>query len=373
MQNLYKVTTWNIEWLGNLLRDIDDDRKSDNQRARLQQRLLAIYDAIAEIAPDVLCITEGPAGDTAIDRFVDGLPGYSAVKRPVGEPYHQRGQQWIWFLVKDSMAASASLLPITVWRDYTEQASPEAEHQANWPVHRWGSIDTTTHNHFRHPQVLTVTLGDTKVEMIGGHFKSKLTTVGNYHSEDADTRRKYIEATLENRIKLATEAQNVRYYLDHRFRQEVNPAIMLMGDFNDGPGKELFERQFLFFDLLDNLQGDVFAAEKYLNHALFDYPSELRWSVRFNDRIEPNRDPHILLDHILFTQAFVKNRMPLCVEAHAGKVEHECFDRITAQLPSGLRLSDHKPVTCLITQAANSRCLDETSVVSTANDRRCRP
>lgn len=369
MLSPYKVSTWNIEWLGNLLRDIDDVRKSDNQRARLRQRLQAIYETIAEIAPDVLCITEGPAGETAIDQFVSGMPGYVAVKRAVGEPYHQRGQQWIWFLVKDHLAGSASLLPIQVWRDYTEKASPEDEHKANWPLHRWGSIDVTTHNHYRHPQVLTLTLGDTKVELIGGHFKSKLTTVGNFRSEVAETRRKYIEATLENRIKLATEAQNVRYYLDHRFRQEPNPAIMLLGDFNDGPGKELFERQFLFFDLLDNLQGDVFEAEKYLNHALFDYPAELRWTVQFNDPIEPNRDPKILLDHILFTQAFVKGPIPLRVEAHSGQVEHECFDRINAQLPSGLRLSDHKPVTCKITEDSSNQSSDDTR---TDNSARCR-
>lgn len=351
MPNHYKVTAWNIEWLGNLLRDIDDMRKSDNHRARLRQRLQAIHETIAEIAPDVLCVTEGPASETAIDQFVADMPGYVAIKRSADDRYHQRGQQWIWFLVKEHLVDSAALLPITVWRDYTEKASPEAEHKANWPVHRWGSIATTTHMHYRHPQVLMLSRGGTKVELIGGHFKSKLTTIGNYRSEVVETRQKYIEATLENRIKLATEAQNVRYYLDHRFRQEPNPAILLMGDFNDGPGKELFERQFLFFDLLDNLQGDVFAAEKYLNHALFDYPAELRWTVHFKDPIEPNRTPNILLDHILFTQAFVRGHLPLSIEAHAGKVEHECFDRINAQLPSGLSLSDHKPVTCTITDA----------------------
>lgn len=344
----HKVTTWNIEWLGNLLRDIHDTGKSENHRKRLEHRLQGIYGTIREILPDVLCITEGPAGEEAIDRFVSGLPGYVAVKRTAGDPYHQRGQQWIWFLVRDDLSSEASLLPIGVWRNYTETTSPQGEHKGKWAVHRWGRIDTTSHSHYRHPQVLLLTLGDTKVELIGGHFKSKLTMTGNYRSGDAETRRKYIDATVENRIKLTTEAQNVRYYIDHRFRQERAPFIVLLGDFNDGPGKELFERQFLFFDLLDNLQGDVFEAEKYLNHALFDYPGELRWSVYFKDPIEPNRNPHILLDHIMFTQAFVRGKGALRVEAQSGKVEHEIFDRINAQLPSGLRLSDHKPVTCKV-------------------------
>jgi hypothetical protein len=350
----HKVSTWNIEWLGNLLRDIDDMRKSVAHRLRLQRRLEGIYQAITEISPDILCITEGPSGEDAIDKFTSGLPGYSTVKRAPGEPYHQRGQQWIWFIIRDHLAPEASLLPIKVWHEYTEAASPEREHKVRWPIHRWGVIDTSAHSHYRHPQVLVIILAGIRVELIGGHFKSKLTKMGNFSSADPETRRAYIETTIENRIKLGTEAQNVRYYIDQRFRQEPSPAIMLLGDLNDGPGKELFERQFMFFDLLNNLQGDVFEAEKFLNHALFDHPDHLRWTVYFRDRIEPNRDPHILLDHIMFTQALVRDQIPLRIRRHAGKVEHEIFDRINALLPSGIRLSDHKPVSCIVTESVSS-------------------
>jgi hypothetical protein len=45
--------------------------------------------------------------------------------------------------------------------------------------------------------------------------------------------------------------------IDHRFQQEPAPVLFLLGDLNDGPGKEFFERPFLFFDLLNNVQGDV--------------------------------------------------------------------------------------------------------------------
>ena len=48
---------------------------------------------------------------------------------------------------------------------------------------------------------------------------------------------------------------------------EQKPAIFVMGDLNDGPGKEPFERESLFFDLVSNLQGDVFFAKRFLNHA----------------------------------------------------------------------------------------------------------
>jgi len=37
-----------------------------------------------------------------------------------------------------------------------------------------------------------------------------------------------------------------------------------MGDFNDGPGKEFFESRHLFLDLISNIQGSIFEADKYL-------------------------------------------------------------------------------------------------------------
>lgn len=334
------------------MRSFNDPATTATHKQRLQHRLNGIYQVINEIAPDILCITEGPAGESGIDQFVSGLPGYSAIKRLAGDSYHQKGQQWIWFLVTNALTPAASLLPIQVWHEYTELASPVSEHKSRWPVYWWGQIDTAYHAHYRHPQVLVLMLNGIRLELIGGHFKSKLTTTGSFASSDPERRRAYIEATVQNRIKLGTEAQNVRYYIDQRFRQEPSPAILVMGDLNDGPGKELIERQFMFFDLLNNLQGDVFEAGKFLNHALFDYPGDLNWTVYFKDAIDPGRNPYILLDHIMFTQALVRGQIPLQIQPHAGKVEHEIFDRANAMLGSGLRLSDHRPVSCVISQVS---------------------
>ena len=52
----------------------------------------------------------------------------------------------------------------------------------------------------------------------------------------------------------------------------------------------------------------------------------------------------------MFTQGFVRGQLPISIQSHAGRVEHEIFDRITALLPSQVRLSDHKPVSCIFTQ-----------------------
>jgi hypothetical protein len=189
-----------------------------------------------------------------------------------------------------------------------------------------------------------------RVEFVGLHLKSKYVNEGQRMWEaGGEERNEFIREALEARIKLATEATNVRAYIDAKFGQVANPAIFVMGDLNDGPGKELFEGTYLFFDLVSNVQGDVFWARRFLNHALFDFPGELRWSVHFRDFVEPERDPHILIDHILFTQGLVDGTLPWKIEERAGKVEHEIHDLINAALPASAKTSDHKPVSVIVT------------------------
>ena len=87
-----------------------------------------------------------------------------------------------------------------------------------------------------------------------------------------------------------------------------------------------------------------FFANRFLNHALFDYPNHLRWTVKFEDFVQPERNPHILLDHILFTQPLVDGSLPLQVNSKAGWVEHEIHDLINASLTTKQKTSDHKPI-----------------------------
>lgn len=164
-----------------------------------------------------------------------------------------------------------------------------------------------------------------------------------------DDVRWYLAKAHVARAKLTTEAIDVRYYVDHRFDQDELPAIFVMGDLNDGPGKELIERELLLHGLISSLQGEVFLARQFLNHALFDYPQNLRWTSRFVDRLDPRRDPKILLDHIVFTEALSRRGVgPLHVAPSAGSVEHEIHDRINSLLPRGVVTSDHKPVSLLV-------------------------
>ncbi|MCG6115758.1 MAG: hypothetical protein MEQ84_11230 [Mesorhizobium sp.] len=404
-----RLTTWNLEWFGQLLqgktRTLPTQSKgvtsaSGKHLQKLQRQQIA--EEIRLVAPDILCIQEGPSVSRValLDRFCEtDLHGeYTVIKRQPSDKggYQVRGSQGIWFLVRTSQLAFLQpfLLPIAKWREATEFESrydpgKPGEHGAKWPINHPHfkpaaretdaedaagdppppDLGDRDHYHYRHPQVLVCLIGGRRVDLIGVHMKSKFS--GNDYAPAARARAaiaaenrhattqeaKLIasaeQKAVEARIKLSTEAVNVRYFIDNRFRNEPHPAVFLLGDLNDGVGKEIFERKYLFHDLVSNLQGDVFFARRFLNHGLFDYriddPANYRWTVRFEDAWEPYRAPEILLDHIMFTQSVVGQdafaHSPVRVPAGAGRVEHAAhvaansvFDRQEDFT------SDHRPV-----------------------------
>ena len=95
---------------------------------------------------------------------------------------------------------------------------------------------------------------------------------------------------------------------------------------------------------------DVFFATRFLNHALFDFGEEHRWSASFTDVWDPHRPSAILLDHIIFTQAVAgSNAMAttgMRVGAQAGRVEHEIHNAVNVAFDSAEDFtSDHRTVT----------------------------
>jgi len=364
-----KLTTWNVEHLGKLL----------PAPGANPQRLQGIAQEITEIAPDILCLVEGPGNLPDLRDWVKSpqglqgryhvptIPGTDEILAP--NPPNPRqalqalyamqgtditGHQWIWFLVRDGLfqEGDARILNPQVWRDLTMQPS--------WPVHDWGKFDKHRHSHWRHPQVLIMRLGSTEIEIIGVHLKSKINMKKAFDDATGEMLDTFVNEAMRARVRLTTEAYDVRRYIDCRFQQDPCPRIFVCGDMNDGPGRGHFEREFLFFDLVSNIQGDVFFAHRFLNHALFDYDDALCWTTNFPDKVEKwsRQKPEAkalspeafdptrfqLIDHILFTQALVGETASPRVKPQAGLVEHTVHQRINAMLKKSNRTSDHVPV-----------------------------
>lgn len=368
-----KLTTWNIEHFSKLIPNVPANKVLKHQ---------GIIDEITEIDPDILCMVEGPGNLPDLINwvqspnglngryFVATIPGTdtilatnpanprSALQSLYGmKGNDQTGSQWVWFLVKDGLFqnSNARLLNPQVWKNLTGYNT--------WPIHDWGQMNAKRHGYWRHPQTLILNLNGVELEIIGVHLKSKINRKSKFDA-NGDLTQKYVNEALRARIRLATEAFDIRRYVEQRFMQDSNPRIFVCGDMNDGPGREYFERQYLFFDLVSNIQGDVFFAKRFLNHALFDYDDNLRWSTAFHDKIEEwareefdenlptgaiNPIHNQLIDHILFTQGLVgENSLPR-VEPNAGLVEHTIHQRINAMLTISNKTSDHVPVSVTIT------------------------
>lgn len=332
-----KVCCWNIEHAERLL--------AATPTAATGERSARIRSTLTAIAPDVVCLVEGPAGAQRIAQLAETVlengwvPVVLEAQSGAEADYHTSGTQWIWFLVRPELAGRCRLQPPAVWHAFTGQD--------RWQVHYWGELKPETHSHYRHPQVLVLDIGQgTEIELIGVHLKSKVNLKKLELDADNNVIGTYLTEALQARVKLATEALNVRRYIEAKFDQKPKPGLLVMGDANDGPGRDHFEAQYLFFDLVSNLQGDVMRAERYFNHALFDFPERLRWTARFADpiaRLSAGNNP-LLLDHILMSQALCRGELPLVAHAHSGQVEHEAFERANAGARSGRGSSDHRPV-----------------------------
>ena len=344
-----KISTWNIKHAKDLIKD----QPSQN----ILNRRLRVQATIQDIDADILLLVEGPKGEAAILKFCDIvlhnqwipvlLKGANDQVGDRDRDYgnHMRGTQWLWFLVKPAIAMRCRLQAPTVW-----QAFIDAD---RWNVNYWGKIRPNDHKHYRHPQVLIYELDNgQEIECIGVHLKSKINLKGIKRDAQDNLTGDYLETALKARVKLATEARNIRHYIDAKFNQLEAPGLVLLGDCNDGPGHDFFESQYLFFDLIQNLQGDVLLAEKYFNHALFDYTADLRWTSRFRDPIldiPASRNP-LLIDHILMSQPLCNGSFPLKVNSKAGLVEHESFERANAGSNANTRTSDHRPVSLTLTE-----------------------
>ncbi|MGR3322134.1 MAG: hypothetical protein ACU0DK_09410 [Pseudooceanicola sp.] len=414
-----RLTTWNIAWFGQLLKGhtrtlpLHSRRVTSASGKALQQlQKEQIAETIRRIDADVLCIQEGPSTGNVerLEAFCreELQDRWTVIRRPAGEPYYISGSQGIFFLVRSArvQALQPRLLPVSAWIEATELESRTdinrpgtGEHLRHWPViHPLfkpeaqpalaepesgdegegdppPQLDDREHHHHRHPQTLILTVGDKRLDIIGCHLKSKFggsayAPAGRLRQRDPATLTadeiatiKAVEQTaVESRIKLSTEIANVRHFIENRFRNEPDPAVFVCGDFNDGVGKEVFERKYLFHDAISNLQGDVFFASRFLNHALFDYSQDggenHRWTARFSDVWDPHRTPEILLDHIVFSQAVTGSgafeATGMRVRGGAGRVEHAIHNAVNAVFDREEdHTSDHRPVTVDISLAGD--------------------
>lgn len=369
----FKITCWNIKHSDRLV----DQRNSDNATTKRKAlaRLEAITEEIAGLGADILFVSEGPRSEARAKAFFDIVaPDHELVTRGSDRAADygiKGGSQWLWFLVRKGAGIDARLQHLDRWEDTVTRASRGFHENRKWPVSfpkydadrdRLEFSISETASHYRHPQVLQVDIGGAFFEVIGAHLRSKHTSARATGDVTGDRffemNPELVSELITDRVRLVTECADIRYYLDSRFEENEDAAVIVVGDLNDGPGKERIERRFMYQDLVTALQGDVFFAQRFLNHALFDAPHGERWSVDFQDKLDPDRPPFILLDHILFSQSMTRShagaRFAFLAQGGSGKVEHELHHRVASTRFKYAETSDHRPVSMEFARPAPS-------------------
>jgi len=353
-----KIATFNIEWMislfgaewkdwsGQIPATFPGKRLGGIQLAKIEDvpaLCRRIAGVIKAVDPRILGIQEGPPLKAQMELFV---------REYLDDKYivHTSNSrtQTLHALVHKSIAARVSSFP----HDGPETALLRAP----IPFFPWGAIEPRQelkHAFDRRPLVLTFEPSPGKrLRIINVHAKSKFSKLKKPEQWYFADREAITDALLA-RQKLSAEILRLREYILKELRSAAassDPCIVL-GDFNDGPYRDVFEFKFLLHELLDKLVGSFLEPDSYFKHAMT--PDALRHAatVSFPDPMQDGHTVEELIDHILVSPEIWLAKSPFRVKDGSCKVEMDAYQAFCAEGsdgPRGDRPSDHRPVSAVI-------------------------
>jgi exonuclease III len=333
-----RVVNWNIEWMndwfvggGSVAFRKDNPRTGVTDVADLCRR---VANVINNLNPDVLTVEEGPSDIREMELFVETylVDGQRNRLFDIFGGIDGGGQK-IYTLVKKGGEFRNAVIPTD---DFTLGL------QDPWEADINGDYELEGYEFTRLPVVVEGTKEDenSKVRIVTLHTKSKYVHSGESLWSNPDTRIQYVKAALENRRRISSEAMRVRRYLDDLLNREIDSLVIMMGDFNDGPGIDYFEKRYLTHNVTDILLGSTYYPGLLFKHSFLErVPEHQRYTAIFDDFIDDIPGRHLLLDHILISPA-------LSSRVKDSGIAHQEYDAGTDPNASGRQkyVSDHRPI-----------------------------
>jgi endonuclease/exonuclease/phosphatase family metal-dependent hydrolase len=290
---------------------------------------------IRAVNPDILAIQEAPSRKEELALYIQshlsdgGAPRYQFFLGDSG------GAQKLGLLYKPGAVDSAQLAPHEDIANLIDA----------WEADVNGDAYVDLYTFTRTPLVVNLSVGGQKLQIIVAHTKSNFINNGQQMWENPTTRQNYIVGALQNRRRISTEAMRIRTYLDAILKNDAEARIIVLGDLNDGPGRDYFEEKYLSHNVTDILVGTTFEPEKIFAHAQHDVSETLRYTATFDDFVTGEVGKELLLDHVLLSPG-LRHRTGLRKVPRSGTIHHAEYK---AQLVNnGLnredRSSDHTPV-----------------------------
>ncbi len=287
-----KLVSYNVEWFSNLFDNAgllyDDDRWSGRRDVTRAQQTAALGLVFQNLDADGIMVVEGPDshakrdGVAALEGFAKRF-GLRARKAVIG--YVNETQQEILFLY-DPDVLTAHHDPLTIGAPrFDETMEMDLDIDAQPDTVRWS----------KPPLELAVThRSGATFRLIGVHAKSKAPH-GARNAADV------MRISIDNRRKQLAQCIWLRKRVESHL--EAGDHLIVMGDFNDGPGLDEYEKLFGRSGV-EIVMGEGDARPLYDPHARFALSQRigaLPVTARFRIHRE-NRTLSALLDYIMVSE-----------------------------------------------------------------------
>lgn len=330
-----KIVNWNIEWMNHWFRGNSNPTWGSNSLEPEEVDKIAkrVANVINSLSPDIICVQEGPSSAAEMQLFLDTyLPangdegGYEFVMGSDG------AAQKLYVLRKlNGKAASIDFA--------TDDLSVEMSEA--WEADVDGDLILEPYDFTRMPLVVDVDphVGP-PIRVVVLHTKSKYVHNGKALFSNPDTKQIFITRAMLARRRISAEAFRLRTYLDSLLKDNLDARIIVTGDFNDGPGRDYFERSYLTHNVTDIILGSSFYPQLIFHHAILPRTSPASlFTARFDDYVDDVRDRPLLLDHFIVSPSLQE-------KVEDAAIEHEVFENEIANDGSSRidRPSDHRPI-----------------------------
>lgn len=255
-----RIASYNVEWFAGLFgRDdelIRDNSWSPRHNVTKSRQAEAIADVIRAVDPDILLIVEGPdhgpynrtaraletfarAFDLRQSAALHGFPNgtrqelalmfdptrLAARHMPVGTPFKPQPE--------DGAAASGGQGRMRLDALDPDQHAPRFDSILPLDIDNDGWVDL--HRFSKPPLEAEVTVGADTLRLVGVHAKSKA-------PHGARDEAEAVAMQIANRRKQLAQCEWIRRRVDHHL--DAGEPVIVLGDFNDGPGIDKYERLF---------------------------------------------------------------------------------------------------------------------------------
>lgn len=237
-----RFATWNVEWMNALFDDqgrmLEDDQPSARHGVSRRDQLAAIGIVLSALDADGIMVIEAPdqSARRSTVRALEGLAakiGLRARRAVVG--FASETEQEIAFLY-DPDVLGVSHDPQgapALSRGGALHEAPRFDTGLRMDMDGDGAEEVVRFS--KPPLELAVTTGTRRLRLIGVHAKSK----APHGAGSAEEARRI---SIANRRKQLAECAWIRARVEGHLA--AGDSLMVMGDFNDGPGLDKYERLF---------------------------------------------------------------------------------------------------------------------------------